>query len=237
MIRHDRIINSLIHGDMVHKLAQERCIGLTEARLLISQMSFKQYRDLSEASADIVPPSGKPLSPTGPGGAPPAANPPGQQSQPAAAGPTPVTPPTAQGKADPRGVQVRNPVTGKMEWMQPTTAMAGAKPGQPPVPGQVPAPVAEDKELARMKHLAGIKEDGSGGASCAGGIAIAPMPMGGVKRRQPTNEQQPKEYTAKEAPKTIVGDTKPGQASGELSANLAVRGKKSASRIHNGFKK
>jgi hypothetical protein len=226
---------------MVHKIAQERCIGLTEARLLISQMSFKQYRDLSEASADIVPPSGKPLSPTGPGGAPPAAaNPPGQQSQPAATAPAPAAPATPQGKADPRGVQVRNPVTGKMEWMQPSNAMAGKVPGQPAQPGMPPASaqqMAEDKDLARMRQLAGIKEDGSCGGTGAGAIAIAPMPMGGVKRRQPTNEQQPKEYTAKEAPKTIVGDTKPGQASGELSANLAVRGKKSASRIHNGFKK
>lgn len=228
---------------MVHKLADARNIGLSEARMLISQMSFNEYRSLDEASADIIPPSGKPLSPSGPGGAPPAATTPGQQSspppagsQPAAAGPTPVkTPPT-----DPRGVQVRNPQTGKMEWMKPTTP---AQPGQAAQPGAQAAAglqaqaVSEDKALARMRQLAGIKEDGSSGASCAGGIAVAPMPMGGVKRRQPTNEQQPKEYTAKEAPKTIVGDTKPGQASGELSANLAVRGKKTASRTNNGFKK
>ena len=124
--------------------------------------------------------------------------------------------------------------------MKPTTP---AQPGQAAQPGAQAAAglqaqaVSEDKALARMRQLAGIKEDGSSGASCAGGIAVAPMPMGGVKRRQPTNEQQPKEYTAKEAPKTIVGDTKPGQASGELSANLAVRGKKTASRTNNGFKK
>ena len=177
MIRHDRIINSLIHGDMVHKLADARNIGLSEARMLISQMSFNEYRSLDEASADIIPPSGKPLSPSGPGGAPPAATTPGQQSspppagsQPAAAGPTPVkTPPT-----DPRGVQVRNPQTGKMEWMKPTTP---AQPGQAAQPGAQAAAglqaqaVSEDKALARMRQLAGIKEDGSSGASCAGGIA------------------------------------------------------------------
>jgi len=234
MIRHDRIINSLIHGDMIHKLADARNIGLSEARMLISQMSFNEYRSLDEASADIIPPSGKPLSPTTTPGQ--QSSPPPSGSQPAAAGPTPVkTPPS-----DPRGVQVRNPQTGKMEWMKPSTP---AQPGQAAQPGAQAAAglqaqaVSEDKELARMKQLAGIKEDSSGGASCAGGIAVAPMPMGGVKRRQPTNEQQPKEYTAKEAPKTIVGDTKPGQASGELSANLAVRGKKTASRTNNGFKK
>ena len=66
MIRHDTIINSLIYGDMVQKLAKEKCIGLTEARLLISQMSFNEYRSLEEASADIIPPSGKPLSPASP---------------------------------------------------------------------------------------------------------------------------------------------------------------------------
>jgi len=230
MIRNDRIINSLIHGDAVEKLIKENNIDVTEARAMISEMSFKDYCALDEASADIVPPSGKPLSPTGPGGEPPAApgtpikpgttpaNPPGQQSQPAATAPTPVKP-----AADPRGVQVKNPQTGKMEWMKPSVDQSGK-------------PVAEDKELTRMKQLAGIVEDGSGGASCAGGIAVAPMPMGGVKRRQPTDEELKKEYTPKVA-KTVVGDTKPSQASGELSANLAVRGKKTASRTNNGFKR
>ena len=238
MIRHDRIINSLVHSDMVDRLAKERNIGLTEARTLISEMSFQEYRSLEEASADIIPPSGKPLSPGNQSQSPTTT--PGQQNQPAATSAAPATPPTPQGKADPRGVQVRNPVTGKMEWMQPTNAMAGKVPGQPAQPG-MPTPaaqqMAEDKDLARMKQLAGIKEDGSSGASCAGGIAVAPMPMGGVKRRQATNEQQPKEYTAKEAPKTIVGDTKPGQAQGELSSNLAVRGKRTASRTNNGLKR
>jgi len=236
MIRHDTIINSLVYGDMVQKLAQERCIGLTEARSLISQMSFNEYRSLEEASADITPPSGKPLSPATP------ANTSAQQGQPAATAPAPVKPPSGQGAADPRGVQVRNPVTGKTEWMQPSNAMAGAKPSQPAAPG-VPQPaaaqMAEDRDLARMKQLAGIAEDGSSGASCAGAMgAGTPVALGGaIKRRQPTNEQQPKEYTPREAAKTVVGDTKPGQASGELSANLAVRGKKTASRANNGFKR
>ena len=233
---------------MVHRISQERCVGLTEARLIISQMSFSEYRSLEEASADILPPSGKPLSPTGPGGAPPApaapgtpikpgttpANPPGQQSQPAATAPAPVAP-----AADPRGVQVKNPQTGKMEWMKPTTP---AKPGQNAQPGALAAgalqsqAVSEDKELARMKQLAGIVEDGSCGGTSAGAIAVAPMAMGSVKRRQPTDEKLKKEYTPDVA-KTVVGDTKPNQASGELSSSLAANGKKTASRSNNGFKR
>jgi hypothetical protein len=61
--------------------------------------------------------------------------------------------------------------------------------------------------------------------------------MGGMRKRQPTVEVVKKEYTPKEPAKTIVGDTKPSQASGELSANLAARGKKSAGRTNNGFKR
>jgi hypothetical protein len=209
MIKNDKVINSLMYGDAVEKLIKERNINITEARAIISEMSFSDYCNLVEASADIIPPSGKPLSPSVQ---------PGQQSQPAATAPQKTPAASAKPGADPRGVQVRNPATGKMEWMQPTE------------------PVAEDEELNRMKKLAGIKENASCGATAAGSIASAPTSTGSVKRRQPTYEQ-PKEYTPKEAPKTIVGDTKPGQASGELSSNLAVRGKKTASRTNNGFKK
>lgn len=223
MIRHDRIINSLIHGDAVHKLAAEKNIGLTEARLLLSQMSFKEYCSLGEASADIVPPSGQTIAPTT------------GQSQPASTAPKTTTGPTPTGKPDPRGVQVRNPKTGQMEWMLPAAANQASQ-GGAPVQGNQPV-AEEDDGLSRLKELAGIKEDASCGATGAGAIAIAPAAMGGVKRRQPTDEELKKEYTPKEAPKTIVGDTKPGQAMGELSSNLAVRGKKTASRNNNGFKK
>jgi hypothetical protein len=94
----------------------------------------------------------------------------------------------------------------------------------------------ESAELARMKQLAGIKEDSSGGSTGAGGIAVAPMAMGGVKKRQATEEQK-KEYTRTAPAKTIVGDTKSHQASGELSATLAANGQKTASRINNGRKR
>ena len=236
MIRHDRIINSLIHGDMVHKVAAERNVGLTEARLIISRMSFKEYRALEEASADIVPPSGKPLSPGNVAQSTASATTPGQQSQPATTSPTAVKQPPA----DPRGTLVKNPQTGKMEWMKPSTP---AQPGQSVQPAAQAAgtlqaqAMSETNELARMKQLAGIKEDGSCGGTSAGAIAISPTSMGAMKRRQPTDEKLKKEYTPKEAAKTIVGDTKPNQASGELSATLAVNGKRTASRINNGIKR
>lgn len=235
MLTNNLKISSLIHGDMVEYIIKKNNVGITEARLIISNMSFSDYRKLEEASVDIVPPSGQTIAP---------GNPPGQQSQPATKAPTQATGPTivpGSTQQDPRGVQVKNPVTGKIEWMKPTTPTT---PGQGVPPGAVGSAnqlqqqaMSEDADLARMKILAGIAEDSSGGASCSGGIAVAPMPMGNVKRRQPTNEQQPKEYTPKGPAKTIIGDTKPGQASGELSANLAARGKKTASRINNGFKK
>ena len=229
MIRNDRIINSLAYGDMVERVSKELNVGLTEARELISQMSFKQYRALEEASADIVPPSGQKLGGSTPN-QPPQGNPPGQQSQPAQAGPQ-AKPgaPAAPAATDPRGVQVRNPQTGAMEWQ---------KPGAPAVPGQVQQQaVAEDKEIARMRELAGIKENCSAGATGAGAIAIAPTAMGNTKRREVTTEQKPVEYERTEAPKTIVGDTKPAQASGKLSADLAARGKKTASRNKNGLRR
>ena len=283
MIRNDRIINSLIRDDMVEKLIKEHNIGITEARERISEMSFSEYRSIDEASADIVPPSGQPIAPGATQSGTPQTTKPSATTQ-----PTTTTPPN-QGTADPRGVQVRNPVTGKMEWMQPTNAMAGKQGAPAPGAQQVAEndtptesvkyevvdrqtgkvvggpystlsraravvdkkdnaygayrytarrikQVSENIDLARMKHLAGIVEDGSSGGTCSGAIATAPAAMGSMKKRQYTAEQ-PKEYTPKEAPKTIIGDTKPAQASGELSANLAAKGKKTASRTNNGFKK
>jgi hypothetical protein len=132
-----------------------------------------------------------------------------------------------------KGVKVRNPTTGQEEW----TNIDALEPFdmQQNQPGQPNQPTMEEKDLQRLRQLAGIRENCSAGATGAGAIAVAPAAMGSVKRRQPTEEQK-KEYTAKTA-KTIVGDTKPSQASGELSATLAANGRKTASRINNGRKK
>lgn len=197
---------------IVHDLADSRNITLEEAKKIISGLSFGEYLSLLEASADIVPPSGKPLSPST-----------GTQSS-ATSPKTKVPPvsgkPSVPGQEDEEGVEVRNPKTGKMELMVPADQQ-----------------MKESEELARMRKLAGIKENASCGATGAGSIAIAPAAMGKINRRQPTDEKLKKEYTPKESAKTIVGDTKPNQASGELSATLAANGKKTASRRNNGLKR
>ena len=98
--------------------------------------------------------------------------------------------------------------------------------------------VTESQEISRILELAGIRENCSAGATGAGAIAIAPAAQGKIKRRnEPTEESLKTEYTPRGPAKTIIGDTKPNQASGKLSADLAATGKKVASRTNNGFKK
>lgn len=264
MIKNDRIINAIAYGDAVQKLSTTNKISISEAREIVSRMSFKEYRALEET---VVPPSGQTIGPSAGGQA---AQPqtgatsgkPGQiksiwpgNGAPVEVGMTvgikganglPAPGQISQVDAGSKGVKIKNPTTGQDEWanmdsLEPFMAQDGQsqniQPGQQPVqPGQ--QPTAEDaSSLARMRKLAGIKEDASCGATGAGAIAIAPVSMGSTKKRQATDEQLKKEYTPKEAAKTIIGDTKPHQASGELSANLAARGKKTASRTNNGFKK
>ncbi len=124
------------------------------------------------------------------------------------------------------------------------------QPGQPAAPGQSAAtqptqtpttqPTQEEQDVAhlsRLRELAGIGENCSGGATGAGAIAMGSTPMGGMKKRQYPEESLNTEYTPKTAAKTIVGDTKPAQASGKLSADLAASGKASAGRTNNGRKR
>lgn len=219
----------------------------------IKDMSFSEY--LAEAGANITPPSGNPITPQSSSSAPKQDSP--QQTGPKAyagkgspievgmqvgiKGPSGTPVPGMISKVDlnGNGVQVKNPTTGKDEWMNIDTLQPFMANNQAPNAQAPNAQVtAEETELKRMVELAGISENCSAGATGAGAIAIAPASMGKVKRRQETDEAAPpKEYTPKEPAKTIVGDTKPHQASGELSANLAARGKKTASRINNGFKR
>jgi len=253
--------NYLLHKEIVGNLAESKGISFDEAKGTISQMSFAEYHRLGEAI--ITPPSGQTIAPTAtPQKAGAATTSPQKMKAiwpgmgaPVEVGMTvglkgpnglPVPGQVSQVDAGAKGVKVKNPTTGQEEWANMDSLepfMAGAEQGQNIQPGQQTVqtgqqPTAEDiNDLARLRELAGIKEDCSGGATGAGAIAVAPSAMGTVKRRQPTDEQLKKEYTPKEAAKTIVGDTKPNQASGELSANLAVRGKKTASRANNGFKR
>lgn len=149
-------------------------------------------------------------------------------------------------------VTVKDPATGQEQIVNTDVLepfqdrrSAGQPPAQTPLtnkPGQggfaldQMGQMEESKDLARMRKLAGIVENSSAGATGAGSIAVSPTAMAGPKRRQGATEQK-KEYTRTAPAKTIVGDTKSHQASGELSATLAANGKKTASRINNGRKK
>lgn len=226
--------------------------------------SFLEY--VAEASANIAPPSGQTIGPSASGagipgvqkGTVPGSNMkaiwPGKGA-PIEMGMTvglkgpdgmPVPGEVTQVDMSSKGVKVKNPTTGQEEW-QNNDALEpfAAQQGQPSPQGQTQPQqqpqqniqTQEDKHLMRLKELAGIRENASCGASSAGSIAIAPAPMGKMKRRQETDEAAlKKEYTPTVA-KTVVGDTKPSQASGALSANLAASGKKSAGRINNGKKR
>lgn len=248
MINDDHIIKKIAYGDAVKKLADAKNIGLTEARQELARMSFSQYCNLvNEAGSAIVPPSGNTIAPSaGPQKAPAAAKSPQQIKSlwPGAGAPVEVgmtvglTDPTgkpvpgqvSQVDMSANGAKVKNPVTGKDEWMN-TDEL------EPFMANAEDEADTDAADLQRLQELAGISENCSGGATGAGAIAIAPASMGKIKRREPTEETLKKEYVPKEAAKTIVGDTKPNQASGQLSATLAANGSKTASRINNGRKR
>lgn len=250
-LKNDPTIVNLMYDNVVEKLSKIRGISLDESREHVTSMTFSQYHELCEASADIPAPSGQTISPTA--AAPATQQPQGKQRMFVPG--QPVLPGMTVGVNDATG---RNKVPGTVSNVDKTTntvkvidpktgqttthgindlgaiaAKAGVQPNQQ-VSQQVGQQMAE--ELSRLRQLAGIAEDASCGASGAGSIAVAPTSMGKVKRRQPVEEVQAKEYKPTVA-KTVVGDTKPNQASGELSSTLAANGKKTASRINNGFKK
>lgn len=264
MLRHSPKIIDLMYESAINRLAITKGITLRESKQEIAQMSFIQYLTLLEASANITPPSGQTI---GPSASSVPAQPSAQATQnktpqtaPAKAqimwngpgspieqgmtvglkGPNglPVAGEITQVDTNSKGVKVKNPATGQEEWHGNDDLQqfvdGNSKPGATPQAAGLQQQMAED--IRRMRHLAGIAEDASSGASCAGGIAIAPVAVGNVKRRTATEEAPAVEYTPKVA-KTVAGDTKPNQASGKLSADLAARGKKTASRTNNGFKK
>lgn len=267
MLSSDPKIKELMYESAVVRYSKLTNLPINESRKAISLMSFSDYLKLLEASADITPPSGMKIGASTPSNSSSSAsagnttvnsstvntqkaqqdptktqviwNGPGSPIEKGMTvglkGPTgiPVPGEITQVDNQANGVKVRNPSTNKEEWhsnddLEPYVG------GATPAPGLQTSAMAE--ELSRMKKLAGIAEDASSGASCAGAMgAGTPQPIGAIKRRQPVAELK-KEYVPKVA-KTVVGDTKPNQASGELSANLAASGKKTASRINNGIKK
>lgn len=247
MMRNDLRIRSLMYGDIIDHLTKSKSISITEARTLVSKMSFNEYNLIVE---EITPPSGQAIGPASSTPkqatkAPTPGNPaiksiwPGQGA-PVEVGMT-VGAMDANNKSIPgtvsqvdmqaKGVKIKNPTTGKEEWANIDTLQPFAADGQPVAQQTTTEDAAQ---LSRLRELAGIKEDAS--STCAGSIAIAPTSMSTVRRRQPTDEKLKKEYTPGSA-KTIIGDTKPNQASGELSATLAANGKKTTTRTRNGFKK
>lgn len=236
--------NTLVSDIIAQHVSETKKITIEEARKFISKLSFSEYVKLSE---NIVPPSGQTIGPatqksTQTQKAPTASTGPEQmkaiwpgQGAPVEVGMTvgltdtnglPVPGEVSQVDKSANGVKVKNPTTGKDEWLNTKDLQ----------PFAVQQNEMQDN-LKRLKELAGISENCSGGATGAGAIAISPVSLGKMKKREATKEMLKKEYTPKGPAKTIIGDTKPNQASGELSATLAANGKKTASRINNGIKR
>jgi hypothetical protein len=243
MLINDPLIINLIHEDIITQMASTKGITILEAKSLMSSLTFKQYYTLVENP--IIPPSGQPISPSGTKST---------TTQPASKAPSaikslwpgkgsPVETGMTVGLKDPqnkpmpgtvtqvdqsaKGVKIKNPTTGKDEWYNIDSLEPFA---------QV---TTEEQELTRLKRLAGISENCSAGATGASNVAVGVVGTSEnmVRRKSTTEEKFTKEYTPSGPAKTIIGDTKPAQASGELSATLAASGKPSASRKNNGFKR
>lgn len=213
----------ITHKSIIPYIAKLHNISQEQAANLLYEMTFSEYiRLLNE---EIVPPSGKPISPS--------TNKPNQANQQETntqstknvwpGGNAPITPgmvinsvddngnpiqqTVSQVDKNANGVKIKDPVTGKEQWSNINDL--------------------NDLNIQRLQELAGIGEDGSSGGTSSGGIATSVHTLETIK----------KEYTPKQPAKTIIGDTKPNQATGELSATLAANGKKTASRKNNGIKK
>jgi hypothetical protein len=259
MLKNNPKITELMYDNLSKLLSENTSVTMQEAASTINEMSFSQYLKLIEAGANITPPSGQQIGPNAGAPSMPGGVQPQQQNQQGVKQNAPVkTPVMWRGQGAPieqgmtvglkgvngvpvpgeitqvdqsaNGVKVKNPTTGQEEWhgnddLEPY--IASNKPGM--------QPMAE--EIKRIRQLAGIAEDASGGCTGAGSVGGGvPVALGGMKRRKQVEEAPKVEYKAKVA-KTVVGDTKPAQASGKLSADLAARGMKTAARTNNGFKK
>jgi len=255
MIKNDPVIQNMIHGDILKKIAEEHKASPSQSKKIFGSMSFLEYIQYQTpelvAEQNITPPSGQTIgTATGPTSTSTTNQPSAQQPKPApktwsGTGPLQkgmmVTVKNMSGQAGkppmPMSVTTFDQSTGQVEVEDPT------RPGQKTSYnikdiGAYATATTESAELSRLKQLAGISESCSSGATGAGNIAVAIGETGSmIRRRTTTEERWAREYTPRESAKTIVGDTKPAQASGELSANLAANGKKTASRTRNGFKK
>jgi hypothetical protein len=255
MIKNDPVIQNMLYGNILKKISEEQNASPEQARKIFGNMTFLEYiqKQTPELVGEqtITPPSGQAIGPTS------APAPTSTTNQQAEKQPKPApktwsgTGPLQQGMMVsvknmpdqagkppmPMSVTKFDQATGQVEVEDPT------RPGQKTSYnikdiGTYTAATTESIELARLKTLAGIAESCSAGATGAGNISVAIGETGSmIRRRTTTEERWAREYTPRESAKTIVGDTKPAQASGELSANLAANGKPTASRTRNGFKK
>lgn len=254
MLSNNPKIIDLGRENAIEKLSKIDNISLQEARHVISEMSFKQYLSLLEASSNITPPSGQTISPSSNSSIPTngsatnrqAATNPAQVRNIWAGQGSPVEQGMTVGLQDPsgksipgeitqvdmsaNGVKVKNPSTGQEEWHSNDSLQTFSDDSMPQQ-----SQMAED--LARMRKLAGISEDASCGATSAGSVASSPAMVGHMKKRKEVDESPSLEHPVS-GNKTVVGATGPQASSiGKLSANLAARNKKTASRTNNGFKK
>jgi hypothetical protein len=255
MIKNDPVIQNMLYGNILQKIAEEHDTSPEESKKIFGNMSFLEYVQYQTpelvSEQNITPPSGQAIGPAAaPASAPSTTEPAEKQPKPAPktwSGTGPLQQgmmvsvknmPDQAGKPPmPMSVTKFDQATGQVEVEDPT------RPGQKTSYnikdiGTYTAATTESIELARLKTLAGIAESCSAGATGAGNIAVAIGETGSmIRRRTTTEERWAREYTPRESAKTVVGDTKPAQASGELSANLAANGKKTARRTRNGFKK
>jgi hypothetical protein len=261
MLTNNPDIHDIAYGSTIDKISEINGISIQESKEKLSKMTFTEYVTLLEIGANITPPSGQPIGTTGTTGTnTPSAN--GQsvagnvkaiwpgKGAPVEVGMTvglkdtsglPIPGEVSHVDMAAKGAKIKNPKTGKEEWvnldtLQPFMAQ-GNQVTQPQQTASTQPTVQEDKDIQRLRTLAGIAENCSAGATGVGAIAMAPTSMGKVQKREKTEEEHKVEYTPKGPAKSIIGDTKPFQATGKLSADLAANGKKTASRANNGFKK
>lgn len=255
MLTNNPMINDIAYGNIIETISKLENITIQESKEKLSKMSFSEYLTLLEMGANITPPSGQAVGTTGTTGTNSQNSNiksiwPGKGS-PVQVGMTvglkdvsgaPIPGEISHVDTAAKGAKVKNPKTGKEEWvnldtLEPYMVNQNQQGQQPAQQNQSQNTVQEDKDIIRLKELAGISENCSAGATGAGAIAIAPVSAGKMQKRQKTDEEHKVEYKPKGPAKSIIGDTKPNQATGKLSADLVANGKKSASRANAGMKK
>jgi hypothetical protein len=257
MIKKGSIINQLMYESVIDIIAEKNKVSLEEAKSILSSMSFKDYYAITEQN--ITPPSGQTLGPSNitkqSMSSTTTATPPDEKEEEVVGwtGVGPITQGVTVGLQHDRNkivpgkvekvdvsnktITILDPTTNKPQVYSnsdPRIQKFMVKTGTTQKPTAPPTtPTQTTEEISRLKHLAGIVENSSAGAVSAGNVAVAIKELGDggqLLRRSKTEERWAKEYKKPPGNKTIVGDTKPSQASSELSANLVANNKVSASR-------